>query len=208
MWFFLKMALLIYKNSVSWDRKKDNMSLLKTTITRIISVSIISIIFGFLTFQGNVFVVSHPGFGFIILPIIGSIVFSLSINNRKRDMIYAAAILILLDIFVTTTFNYQMILTHIIFIIFFLTGIILFANFFDKMKKTKYIRPLVLAALLAISLPLANTLLWLIYTPDNMHWHLFQNLPYGFVMGLGIGIGIELTGKFIENNYLSKIWKA
>ena len=121
-------------------------------------------------------------------------------------MIYAAIILFLLEVFLTQTFNYQMIFTHLVFIVFLLIAIFLFSVYYKKMAKIKYIRPLVLAALMAITLPLANTILWFMYTPDNTHWHLFQNLPYGFVMGLAIGIGLEISELIISGKYLDKVW--
>lgn len=184
------------------------MALLKSTMFQTIIISLMNIIIGFLIFKENLFEVNHPGFGFIMLPIIGSIVFSLFINNRKRDLIFVVIILFLLDIFMTKTFKYQMIFIHLVFIVFLIIGISLHANFFDKLKNTKHIRPLVLAALLAITLPLANTLLWFTDIPGNIHRHLFLNLPYGFVMGLSIGIGLEISQIINLNKYSSKIWKG
>jgi len=178
---------------------------LKTILLTVLLVFIVNFIFGYLVFKDQLFEVTHPGFGFIILPIVGAIVFSLKMLKKNRDMIYAALIIFVLNIMITVGLNFSLIITHLFFYAAIIAAVIIFSLYFNRLKTMKVIRPLLMASMLAMVFPMASVFTWILFSAPDMNWHPFQNLPYGFVMGLGIGIGIEIKEYFINTKKILKL---
>ena len=145
-----------------------------------------------ITFFGlEVFETKSPFFQFLVYGIIGSISFIFFKLKRYRDALF---ILILLFLFDILWIGSKFPITHLIYYLSVISGLFIFSKYFFIQTVTiKYARPLILASILALLFVVGFFTLKLIYASGQGKLLPFKNMPVGFLIGLGLGIGVELS---------------
>jgi len=164
---------------------------LKSFILLMVFGVITCIIFGVIFFGVNVFNLKSPLFQFVSFGIIGSVSFALFQFDRYRDAAFVSILLFLIIFLVT---GGRFLFTHFLYFLGVVISILLFSTLiYQKLEHLKYIRPLVLSGIFSISFVVITLILALIYYPGIDKINLFRNMPVGFLIGLGLGVGFELS---------------
>ncbi|NHZ85584.1 MAG: hypothetical protein GWP19_06855 [Planctomycetia bacterium] len=163
--------------------------------------TISTIIIGFLFFGFSIFNKQNPSFQFPVFGIIGTISFALFKLKEFRYSIFILSLLFLFEIIFT---GEKYIVTHILFYIAMVLSILIYTKFFyARLNNIKYSRFLVLASIISISYVIVTIILGLLFKSDSINLFLFQNMPIGFLIGIGLGLGFELSEymlAIIKNN--------
>lgn len=150
-----------------------------------------SILLGAVFFGTAVFHRRHPAFAFTGYGIAGAVVFPLVQGRRSRDAGFAVVAFFLLNLLLAGT---RFWLTQLLFYGAAVVSVYLFAErFYRPLGKIPAARPLVLAGLFAIGFILDTLILAAVYHGRTGGFLPFRNLPVGFLIGLGLGIGFELA---------------
>jgi hypothetical protein len=173
-----------------------NRKLLLTVLVIVISGSVSCILLGILFFGFEVFNSKSPFFQFVAYGIIGSVSFILFNLKRYRD---ATFVLVLLYLFNILLFSTKYLLTGLLYFLAVIAGSYIYsAYFFNQVKNIKTSRPLILAGIYAILFLIVTLLLVFIYEPTAGKLFAIKNMPIGFLIGLGLGLGIELSDYIIS----------
>ncbi len=171
--------------------KKKNIT--KTTILgTLICIFLAVLFFGFKWNNIN-----RPPIYLITLGFAGSLSLALFRQNKLRDVIYAN-ILIYVLFAIVSTLLYP--ITAFILLIYFsalILALFIYIKHFDrKLSHIKLVRPLVLASTVGLFYITANFLHGLIFINHFTMGFLLANLPIGFLLGLGIGLGEEISDRY------------
>ncbi|MBN2030026.1 hypothetical protein JW824_07235 [bacterium] len=171
--------------------KKKNIT--KTTIAGTLICTVFAVLFfGFI----NVYDINRPPIYLITLGFAGSLSLALFRQKKLRDVIYMN-ILIYILFAIVSTLLYP--ITAFILLIYFsalLCALFIYVKYFDrKLSQIKLVRPLVLASTVGLFYIAANFLHGLIFINHFTKAFLLANLPIGFLLGLGIGIGEEISDR-------------
>lgn len=169
----------------------------RSIISTVFAGSLCTIILGFIFFQFRIFNVHHPLFQFVAYGIVGSVAFALFLQRSYRDAVFALILLFVLIVIVAGIYRFTLLVTHSFFFLAMVFSILFFErHFYGKMVNIKIARPIVLAGIVAVTFVLASTILRLLFYPSEGQFHFFSNMPIGFLIGLGLGIGFEVS-KFL-----------
>lgn len=172
----------------------------KILIFTIIS-TILSTLIGLFFFGTEVFQSKSPFFQFIVVGFECSLSFVLFELNRYREAIF---ILIIVFLFDYMWFGSKYPVTHFIYFLSVVVCAFLYIKFFYRQAKMlKLYRPLVLSSLLGIMFVIDYYILLVIYGSGPGKLLPFKNMPIGFLIGLGVGIGIE-TSEYLLDRLESK----
>ncbi len=167
--------------------KKKNIT--KTTIAGTLACILLAILF--FGFKWND--INRPPVYLITLGFAGSLSLALFRQKKLRDVIYVN-ILIYFLFAIVSTLLYP--ITAFILLIYFtalIFSLFIYVKYFDKkLSHIKLVRPLVLASTVGLFYITANFLHGLIFINQFTMGFLLANLPIGFLLGLGIGIGEEI----------------
>lgn len=171
--------------------KKKNIT--KTTISGTLACILLAILFfGFKWDDIN----SYPVY-LITLGFAGSLSLALFRQKKLRDVIYVN-ILIYFLFAIVSTLLYP--ITALILLIYFtalIFALFIYIKYFDKkLSHIKLVRPLVLASTVGLFYITANFLHGLIFINHFTMGFLLANLPIGFLIGLGIGLGEEISDRY------------
>jgi len=170
-------------------------------VTRIV----ITIVFGTICctavgasfFGSKIFNIGLPFFQFISFGLVGSVAFPLFYFKRYRDAIYVLIMLFIINIIIANLTKVSFLIIHLLYFSSVIAAIFLFSKyFFNQIANLKISRPLVLAAILALFFVLATALQWVVFARDDTPFYILGNLPIGFLVGLGLGIGFEISEIF------------
>jgi hypothetical protein len=179
-----------------------NRKILLTVLVIVISGSVSCILLGILFFGFDVFNSKSPFFQFVAYGIIGSVSFILFNWKKYRDAIF---VLVLLYLFNILLFGTKYLLTGLLYFLAVIAGSYIYsAYFFNQAKNIKTSRPLILAGIYAILFLIVTLLLVFIYEPTAGKLFAIKNMPIGFLIGLGLGIGIELSDYIISQREMDK----
>lgn len=184
------------KKNKGWMRRMNRKVLITVIIFTIIG-TISCLLLGITFFGLEVFDIKSPFFQFVVFGLIGSISFILFKLKRYRDTLFILALLLLFEILwlgskypITHTLGYLSVV---------ISTYIYTKYFFNKIQGVKYARPLILASLFAIFFVIVTFALNFIYQASQGNLFPFKNMPVGFLIGLGLGIGIELSEYLTSN---------
>ncbi|MEJ2048292.1 MAG: hypothetical protein P8Y60_00330, partial [Calditrichota bacterium] len=122
--------------------------------------------------------------------------------KKYRDAIFG---LVLLYLFNILLFGTKYLLTGLLYFLAVIAGSYIYsAYFFNQAKNIKTSRPLILAGIYAILFLIVTLLLVFIYEPTAGKLFAIKNMPIGFLIGLGLGIGIELSDYIISQREMDK----
>ncbi len=163
--------------------------------------TISTILIGFIFFGFSIFDKQNVFFQFPVFGIIGSVSFTLFKLKEYRYSILILALLFLFEIIIA---GEKYLVTHVLFYIAMVSSILVYTQFFHtRLNNIKYSRFLVLASIISISYVIISFLLGLLFKSDTSNLLPFQNMPIGFLIGSGLGIGFELSEyilSIIKNN--------
>lgn len=168
-----------------------NRKVLYTVVMFTFTGTLTSVLIGITFFGLEVFQPQSPFFQFLVYGIIGSISFILFKLNRYRDALFILSLLFLFEIL---WLGSKFPITHLLYYLSITSGLFIFYKYFFVQTQTiKYARPLILASILALLFVVVFFALKLIYAPGSGKLLPFKNMPVGFLIGIGLGIGIELA---------------
>jgi hypothetical protein len=166
--------------------------------------SICCVTLGALFFGSKIFNKELPFFQIASLGLVGSVAFSLFYFKRYRDAIYVLIMLFIINIIIANLTKASFVIIHFLYFSSVIVAVFLFSKyFFIQIANMKISRPLVLASILALFLVMATGLQWVIFAKDGMPFYPLGNLPIGFLIGLGLGIGFELSDYIYSKKILS-----
>lgn len=173
-----------------------NWKLFITVMIFSITGTITCLLLGVTFFGVEVFDTRSPFFQFVIYSIIGSLSFILFHLERYREAIF---ILVLLFLFGIIWLGSKYPLTHTLAYLSVIIGMYIYSRyFFTQIQTIKYSRPLILASIFAILFVMVTFILTLVYHANQGKLLPFKNMPAGFLIGLGLGMGIELSEYLIS----------
>jgi len=135
---------------------------------------------------------TSPLFGFVVFGVVGGVSFALFDERKYRD---AAYVLLLLYLILFLTQSTEIAIVYLIYFVVVVTGTFLFVHFFFfRIDSLPIARPFVFAAILAIGVAFGTAVQWLIFArSDGTSFSIWRNIPLGFMIGLGLGLGVELA---------------
>ncbi|HHE54712.1 MAG TPA: hypothetical protein ENL21_02940 [Caldithrix abyssi] len=150
-----------------------------------------SILTGYVVFGRFVFVVKSPFFQFMSGGLLASVLFALFFVQREKDALFSGVIIFLFTYLIS---GGHFFLTQLLYFLGIAIAIYIFARWgFSEFSKFKFLRPLILISLFAVSFFLVQLILTLIYYSDKMPILPFKTVPIGALMGLGVAIGFEVA---------------
>lgn len=159
-----------------------------------------SAIVGLLFFGLKIFNIKLPFFQFIAYGITGSVSFSLFQLRRNRDAIYVLIMLFIVDAVIAGLTRLSFLITHFLFFSSVIIAAYLFSKYlYNQSASLKISRPLILAGILAILFLAVTVLMWIIFGKNYSPFNPLANLPTGFLIGLGLGIGFEISERIAFN---------
>ena len=178
--------------------KLANSQPLNSMVVRMVSGIICCLMLGFIFFGFRVFTIGHAPFQFTAYGLVGSISFSLFAFRRYRDALFVLLLLFALNIALVGT---AYLFTHLLSFGSVVAVTYIFSRYyFFELGNLKLARPLILAGLLSILYLLITAFLGMFYETDIVRVAVFGNMPYGFLVGLGLGLGFELA-EFLIRRY-------
>ena len=160
--------------------------------------TVICILFAIIFFGIKFNDVQRPPIYFLTLGFAGSLSLALFREKKVRDAIYINILIYFLFAIASTLLHS---ITAVILLIYYSSMVIavyFYVKIFDgKLSHIKLSRPLVLAAIVGIFYIAANFIHSLIFISRFSFGFLLGNLPIGFLLGLGYGLGGEITEKYV-----------
>lgn len=85
-------------------------------------------------------------------------------------------------------------LTHLLYFLSVVFSVYVFSKFiYGELTSIRYARPLVMASIFSIMFIVVTVILALIYPSKGMKFLPLKNMPVGFLIGLGLGTGFEIS---------------
>jgi len=164
---------------------------LKKMISFMVFGSIASVLTGFIFFGRAVFFLKSPYFQFVSYGVVGSVSFALFNFKRYRDSVFVSILLFLIFYFSSHSHHF---ITHFFYFLGAVFSVFIFSNWiYEKLKRMKYVRPLILAGIFSIFFVAGALILTVVYYSGTAKILSFRNMPVGFLIGLGLGMGFELS---------------
>lgn len=157
--------------------------------------------FALLFFGGHFTDVMRPPIYFLVLGFAGSLSLALFKQKKVRDVLYINVLIyFFFAIFILTVMRPM---TAII-LFFYYTAMVLavysYSKYFAKKLAHFYIaKILTIAAIMGVAFIFANFFHGLLFISRFTPRFLLGNLPIGFLLGLGYGLALVLTEKYVKN---------
>jgi hypothetical protein len=169
----------------------EHQTLTKFIITVVLG-TVCCLIVGLCFFGLKVFVFNTPASQFLIVGLTGSIFYSLLKFRSVRDAILIMILLYLANLLIFG--SARLVLTRLFFFAGVSSVLFVFYRYFEnRIKELKFGKFLTVASLFTIMYFVCTIVLQIIYNSANFKMELFYNLDLGFLIGLGLGIGIEFS---------------
>ncbi|MBN2411520.1 hypothetical protein JXQ31_07490 [candidate division KSB1 bacterium] len=168
----------------------------KKIVWTTIAGTLVCVVFAVLFFGIGFNDLHKPPIYFLILGFAGSLTLALLKQKKLRDVIF---INILIYFMFAIVSSFLRPITAVILLIYFtamVLAIYFYVQRFDKrLNRTPFARPLVLAAVMGLFYIAGNVVHGLLFISHFTPRFLLANLPIGFLLGLGFGLGAELGEK-------------
>lgn len=159
--------------------------------------SVCCLLIGLLFFGLKIFDTKLPLFEFFTFGIIGSVAFTLFNVKRYRDAIFALIFLLFFNVIVVGMYTVSILITYLLYFSCVILSVHIFTKYFyNQLANMKISRPIVLAGILAMLFVVATCIQWILVASGNKQFYVLSNLPLGFLLGLGMGIGFEISEIF------------
>jgi hypothetical protein len=157
-----------------------------------------TIIIGLIFYQSAIFKIDDSAFQFVSFGIVGGIIFSTFRFLSKRQAAAAIVLLLLLDMVLQRSTVWKFMLRDVLYYFGFTAAIFVFAYYyFEKLRGIVVGRILVLGSVMALGYVAITVILYLIFLSSsnefgpNVSQMIYFNLSQGFLVGFGLGVGIE-----------------
>jgi hypothetical protein len=151
---------------------------------------------GYVLFGNHIFEIGSPLFQFVSFGIIGSLAFYL-FYTRKFYIAGAALFALFVGLYYMN--GQQHLISHSFYFITFIISVFIYTVvIFDHLKLAWYIRPIILSAMISLFFVSNTFLLFVIYQIKVNSSAVFKNMWMGSLVGLGLGIGLEVANRIIE----------
>jgi hypothetical protein len=158
---------------------------------------IASIIIGFIFYQGNIFVPRLALFTFVTKGFMIALFFSSLRSLPKKYSFLVLLLLYIVEIAGGPSFRPLFLLTRLLFILILGAVTYVYHRYFDVQKNIWFLRPLMLASLMAagcIVIFIFSFLGPLLFaTTSQDYYGLYISIALDYLIGLGTGYGIELS---------------
>jgi hypothetical protein len=178
--------------------------LVKFVVTSLLAATTTAVI-GFIFFQSAIFEINGSSFQFLTFGIAGGMIFSTFRFLSKQQAAFSIILLLVLDLVLDRSTTWRFMLRDAIYYFGITAAIFLFAYyFFNKLRGVLLARILVLGSTIALSYLAITIILYLVFLPSSngfspdLSQMIYFNLSQGFLIGLGIGIGIELAERALK----------
>jgi len=173
----------------------NNKALLWITLAGTLFCTLLAVLF---FFGVPVFNVNRPPLYLITLGFAGSLSLALFKQKRSRDVVFVNILIYFIFAVVSQALKAITALILLIYYASLVLALYVYTRYFDKnLGKLVWARPLVLAGLLALFYIAANTLHSLMFIRSFEIRFLLMNMPIGFLLGLGIGLGQVFTERYL-----------
>jgi len=172
----------------------ENKKILLTTVAG----TIFCVLFALIFFGFNFFDFQKPPIYFLVLGIAGSLSLALFKQKRTRDAIFINILVYFLFSLIVVSMK-RPILAVILLIYFtaMVAALYFYVHYFDKkLAHLPIARSLILAAMVGLFYVAANFLHGLLFISQFSTRFLLGNLPIGFLLGLGFGLGDEVVERY------------
>lgn len=168
---------------------------IKTFMLTIFLGTLLGMLGGYIIYGSAILEVGHPLFQFTSFALIGSLAFYLF---SKRKFYIAGAVLSALFVGLYYLNGQQHFISHSFYFVTFVISLFIYAVLiFDHLKLAWYIRPIILSAMVSVFYVSNTFVLFLIYQTEVNSSSVFKNMWVGTLIGLGLGIGIEVANKIL-----------
>ncbi len=160
----------------------------------IIIGTICSILIGYSYFGLKVFNPKISSFQFFITGLIGAIFYATLKVYKLRNALFILLFLFIFHEIIIKTSTLSYFIRDLLFIGGISLSIIIFINFFhEKLKEIKFGKFLTFASLFTITYIIITVILGLFLSPVEIKNVLLTNVFIGSLLGIGLGIGLELS---------------
>ncbi len=176
---------------------------METSIQRFVQKAVFaassSILIGLLFFGTRVFDYSRSEFQFVAFGIFGAIILAVSDSTSTSKSVAVVVLVVVVQEAFTRPFTAYLVLRDILFLLGIGFTIILNRSFFaERLKATRVARPLVLAGMLALNAIVVTEILKFVHPilfegAVGSFAFVAQNLSLQFLIGIGLGVGKELS---------------
>jgi hypothetical protein len=179
-------------------------------VSEVLCKSLVSVVFCFILgsalYQSPLYNIHYPGFQIVIYGVLGSLFFySLQINIRNAFAVLLV-MFVLLSGLLTKSYRLGFLTRDALFVSAVGAAVyIYFESFYRRSLQFRRLHPLVLGTTFVLSFSVVTAIAELIgpsasgYSGKRLLWALQINATNGFVVGLGIGLGILV----IDNGYVT-----
>jgi hypothetical protein len=174
----------------------------KIAILIIFLGTLFTILFGYLLKFLSIFNPADPGFQFVIYGLCGSFLLAVIHTSNTKNFIYGILALLLITVVLFRIKSFSIIMIRLLFWIALSFAIFLYHRcYYKDLNKLAFGKFIPLSALMFIaSFAVAVIFGFYIKSPDFKEL-LFGQASYGFIIGTGIGLGLELyepIGKLVK----------
>jgi hypothetical protein len=173
---------------------KKNNGKITEAVFIILLGSLFTVLMGYLYKHSSIFTPTDPGFQFVSYGISGSILTAILHLSDFRSFIAGVLALLLVEFIIFNMTHVGIILAHTLFMAALAGSIFVYHRYYyNKLLKLKFGRFIPLSALLFIADFVLALALGLAVEEANNKEFLIAQAFFGFVIGTGIGLGLELN---------------
>jgi len=201
---------MLSKKNQRGQQIADDQRIIRFVVTTIFA-AIGTIILGFIFLRSAVFEMNISASQFITFGIIGGVIFSTFRFLSKRQAAIAILLLFVLDMLLQHSTVWRLVLRDILCYLGFIIALFIFTYYyFDKLRQVVIGRILVLSSVIALNYVIITGILYSVFRVSaekfdlNLLQMVYFNLAQGFLIGLGLGTGIEVAEYFYELKNKSK----
>ncbi len=159
-----------------------------------------SVVVGFIFFHARLFDIGRGGYQFLSFGIIGGAVFAAFRFFDKRNAVLILLILVVLNEVLLNATGRAVLWQDLLYYAGLCAAVILFSEYyFRKLAEAALVRLPVLTSLLALNYLVVAVIIYLFYQSNpsvpqlNLSQIIYYDLAQGFLIGLGLGLGIEVA---------------
>ena len=168
----------------------------KTTLAIYIILlgSLFTILLGYSFKHASIFRPTDPGFQFVIYGICGSILMALIHLSSFKNFIIGLFALLLITLMLFGITNFRIIVSRFLFLAALAAAIFIYHHYYyNKLNKMAFGKFIPLSALLSIANLFLALIISLVIKELNIRELILGQAGYGFMIGTGIGLGLELS---------------
>jgi hypothetical protein len=167
-------------------------------VSTALSGTVICLLLGMLFFGLQLTRFDRPPVYFLVLGFAGSLSLALLRQKKVRDVIYINVLIYFMFAIVASVLRPITALVLLIYYLAIVLALFVYVRNFDaRLARMPLARPLMLAAIVGVFFIVANLAHSLLFINHFSTRFLLRNLPMGFLLGLGYGLGEEVSERYL-----------